>query len=227
MLLQIPDILTEAELRQARDLLSQADWVDGRSTAGPQAASAKHNQQLPADAEPALTLQRLVLAALDRQPLYFSAALPRNVLPPMFNRYDGTGDHYGIHVDQAIRRLPGGAGRLRADLSCTLFLSDPASYDGGELVVDDLFGSRSYKLPAGHLLLYPAGSVHQVLPVARGQRLASFFWIESMIRSGEQRRLLFDFDLQLMRLRDQLGETPETIALAGTYHNLLRQWADA
>lgn len=227
MLLQIPDILSAAELQQANALLAAASWTDGRTTAGPQAASVKRNQQLPTRSEPALSLQRLVLAALDRQPLYFSAALPKRVLPPMFNRYGGETNHYGSHVDQAIRHLPDGQGGLRADISCTLFLTDPSTYDGGELVVDDLFGNRSFKLPAGHLLLYPASSVHQVLPVTRGQRLASFFWIESMVRSAEQRRLLFDFDLQVMRLREQLGETPETIALAGTYHNLLRQWADA
>lgn len=226
MLLQIPDVLSPEELTQARALLDAADWIDGRATAGPQAAAVKHNQQLPARGETAQRLQRIVLGALDRQPLYFSAALPRRVLPPMFNRYGDDANHYGPHVDQAIRRLPDG-GALRADLSCTLFLSDPAGYDGGELVVDDVLGSRSYKLPAGHLLLYPASSVHRVEPVTRGVRLASFFWIESMVRQPEQRRLLFDFDLQLMRLREQLGETAETIALAGTYHNLLRQWADA
>ena len=227
MLLQIPDILNEAELKQATELLSMANWTDGRTTAGPQAASVKRNEQLPTRGESASRLQRLVLAALDRQPLYFAAALPRRVLPPMFNRYAGEANHYGTHVDQAVRRMPDGQGALRADISCTLFLSDPTSYDGGELVVDDAYGSRSFKLPAGHLLLYPASSVHQVLPVIRGQRLASFFWIESMVRSAEQRHLLFDFDMQLMRLRQQLGETSETIALTGTYHNLLRQWADA
>ncbi len=227
MLLQIPDILSAAELRQVGDLLAAADWTDGRATAGPQAASVKNNQQLPTRDEPALSLQRLVLAALDRQPLYFSAALPKRVLPPMFNRHGGDTNHYGSHVDQAIRRMPDGPGGLRADISCTLFISDPSAYDGGELVIDEMSGSRAYKLPAGHLLLYPANCVHQVLPVTRGERLASFFWIESLVRSAEQRRLLFDFDMQLMRLREQLGETAQTVALVGIYHNLLRLWADA
>lgn len=227
MLLQIPDILTAAELEHANTLLEAADWHDGRATAGPQAASVKHNEQLPTRAETALALQQMVLAALDRQPLFFSAALPRQILPPMFNRYAGQANRYGSHVDQAIRRLPDGRTGLRADISCTLFLSDPASYDGGDLLIDESADSRAFKLPAGHLLLYPASSVHRVLPVTRGTRQASFFWIESLVRSAEQRRLLFDFDMQLMSLRDKLGETPETIALTGTYHNLLRQWACA
>jgi PKHD-type hydroxylase len=227
MLLQLPDVLAPQELAQARSLLAAADWVDGRTTAGDQAATVKHNQQLPARSEHSAALQQLVLGALDRQPLFFSAALPRRILPPMFNRHSGDANRYGRHVDQAVRQLPGQGGRLRADISCTLFLTAPDEYDGGELQIDEGFGNRRIKLPAGHLLLYPAGSVHSVEPVTRGERLASFFWVESMVRSAEQRRLLYDFDLQLMRLRERLGECDETVALTGTYHNLLRQWVDA
>jgi PKHD-type hydroxylase len=225
MLLQIPDVLTVDELRDAREHLAGATWIDGRETAGSQARQVKHNQQLDAQGVPARALQALVLQAVQRHPVFFSAALPKRVLPPMFNRYAGEGNHYGDHVDQAIR-YPAGGERLRTDLSCTLFLSDPADYDGGELVIEDLFGPRRVKLPAGHLVLYPGTSVHRVEPVTRGARMASFFWIESLVRSHEQRRLLYDLDMNLMRLRQRVGDVTETVALAGTYHNLLRLWAD-
>ena len=184
----------------------------------------------------AQALQALVLGALDRHPLFFSAALPKRVLPPMFNRYGGEanpGGHYGDHVDQAIRQIPSGAHagqRLRTDLSCTLFLAQPAAYDGGELVITDTnlgrLGEPRIKLPAGDAVLYPGTHVHRVEPVTRGQRLASFFWIESLVRSDEQRRLLFDMDLALMKLRSRDGESAEAVSLTGTYHNLLRLWAD-
>ncbi|MBL8352894.1 MAG: Fe2+-dependent dioxygenase [Burkholderiaceae bacterium] len=233
MLLHIPQVLDADELAQARALLADAEWVDGRRTAGPQAATVKHNQQLPPGCAAAQALQALVLAALDRHPLLFSAALPKRVLPPMFNRYGGEANHYGDHVDQAIRHIPGGpqAGqRVRTDLSCTLFLADPAEYDGGELVISDLtlgsLDSPRIKLPAGDAVLYPGTSVHRVEPVTRGQRLASFFWIESLVRSDEQRRLLFEMDLALMKLRQRDGESAEAVSLTGIYHNLLRLWAD-
>jgi PKHD-type hydroxylase len=230
MLLLIPQILDAGALRQARELLAEAAWVDGRSTAGPQAAQAKRNQQLDAGAPATQALRALVLRALDGHALFFSAALPKRVLPPQFNRYTGETNHYGDHVDQAIRY--GGHGgepsqRVRTDLSCTLFLSDPGDYDGGELVIEHSFGQQRVKLTAGDLVLYPGTSVHRVEPVTRGARLASFFWIESMVRRDDQRQLLFDMDMALMRLRGTHGESPETVRLTGTYHNLLRMWADS
>ena len=230
MLLQIPQVLHAGALRQARDLLSAAAWVNGRSTAGPQAALAKRNQQLDPAAPAAQSLRALVLQALDGHPLFFSAALPKRVLPPQFNRYEGDTNHYGDHVDQAIRYAGHGGEpgqRVRTDLSCTLFLSDPGDYDGGELVIEHSFGQQRVKLAAGDLVLYPGTSVHRVEPVTRGARLASFFWIESMVRRDDQRQLLFDMDMALMRLRAAHGESPETVRLTGTYHNLLRMWADS
>lgn len=225
MLLTIPDVLDPQTLARARQWLTDAPWVDGRRTAGPQAAQVKNNEQLAGDSEAARALQTLVLDALERNPLFFSAALPKRVLPPMFNRYAGSSNTYGNHVDQAIRHVRAGE-RVRTDLSCTLFLADPADYDGGDLVIEDTFGVRRVKLPAGHMVLYPGTSVHRVEPVTRGARVASFFWIESMVRSDEQRRLLFDMDMSLMRLRQKHGESDETVTLTGTYHNLLRLWAD-
>lgn len=226
MLLHIPQVLTSDELGQARALLAEAAWVDGRGTAGPQAAEVKHNQQLAADSPAARALQPLILAALERHALFFSAALPKRVLPPLFNRYAGADNSYGNHVDQAVRYVAGRAERVRTDISCTLFLADPADYDGGELVIEDTFGAQRVKLPAGDLVLYPGTSVHRVEPVTRGARVASFFWVESMVRPDEQRRLLFDMDMALMRLRQAHGETDEAVRLTGTYHNLLRMWAD-
>ena len=229
MLLPIRNILTAAELREAQRLLATAPWTDGRVTAGTQSAQAKNNQQLPQDCAQAIALQRIVLGGLNRHATFFSAALPRRVFPPMFNRYGGTANAFGDHVDNAVRFIPGTAGdRLRTDVSCTLFLAEPDTYDGGELVVEDTFGAQRVKLAAGDMVLYPGTSVHRVEPVTRGTRLASFFWIESMVRSDEARRLLFDMDAHLMRLRSTVGETdPAVIGLTGTYHNLLRMWADA
>lgn len=227
MLLQIPQLLDAGALRQARELLAEAAWVDGRSTAGPQAAQAKRNQQLDPAAPAAQALRALVLRALDGHALFFSAALPKRVLPPQFNRYGGDTNQYGEHVDQAIRYGGEPGLRVRTDLSCTLFLSDPADYDGGELVIEHSFGQQRVKLVAGDLVLYPGTSVHRVEPVTRGARLAAFFWIESMVRRDDQRQLLFDMDMALMRLRSTHGESPETVRLTGTYHNLLRMWADS
>ena len=229
MLLHLRQVLDAETLEEARALLADAAWVDGRTTAGPQAASVKHNQQLAANSPAAARLQSLVLAGFDRHAGFFSAALPKRVLPPLFNRYAGDSNHYGNHVDQAIRHIPSGphtGQRVRTDLSCTLFLADPASYDGGELVIADTFGSPRIKLAAGDAVLYPGTSVHRVEPVTRGVRLASFFWIESLVRGDEQRRLLFDMDQALMQLRTRDGESAEAVALTGTYHNLLRLWAD-
>ncbi|HWI10828.1 MAG TPA: Fe2+-dependent dioxygenase [Burkholderiaceae bacterium] len=229
MLLHIKEVLNADELREARAILARAPWGDGRATAGMQSALAKNNEQLPQDGEPTKALQRIVLGGLNRHTLFFSAALPRRVFPPLFNRYGGTANAFGNHVDNAVRFVPGGQGeRVRTDVSCTLFLAEPDAYDGGELVVEDTFGPQRVKLPAGDMLLYPGTSVHRVEPVTRGFRIASFFWIESMVRSAEARRLLFDMDAHLMRLRSSVGETdPAVIGLTGTYHNLLRMWADA
>ncbi|MFT3954068.1 MAG: Fe2+-dependent dioxygenase [Piscinibacter sp.] len=226
MLLHIPEVLTGAPLARARALLAAARWSDGRATAGAQAAKVKNNEQLAAGSAELAELQSIVLGALERHALFFSAALPKRVLPPLFNRYGGSANTYGAHVDQAIRYHPDGQQRVRTDLSCTLFLADPADYDGGELVIQDTFGTPRIKLPAGDLVLYPGTSVHRVEPVTRGHRLASFFWIESLVRSDEQRRLLHDMDMALVRLRARHGDSDEAVALTGTYHNLLRQWAD-
>ena len=225
MLLQIPDLLSADEVRQARQLLGGAPWAGGRESAGPQAATVKNNQQLPHDAPAARAIRSLVLAGVERNPLFLTAALPKKIFTPRINRYGGDTPFYGAHVDNAIRFTADGE-RVRTDVSCTVFLSDPDGYDGGELPVQDTYGSRGVKLPAGHAVLYPGTSIHQVTPVTRGSRLACFFWIESMVRSDEQRRLLFELDMSLMRLREAHGETDEAVSLTGTYHNLLRMWAD-
>lgn len=225
MLLTLEGVLTPDDVCEARRLLAGAAWEDGRSTAGAQAVTVKNNQQLAQDGEPARTLRALVLQGLERHATFFSAALPRNVFPPMFNRYAGAANTYGNHVDAAIRYAP--AGRVRTDLSCTLFLCDPDEYEGGDLVVESAAGERRVKLPAGDMVLYPSTSVHRVEPVTRGARVASFFWVQSMVRSEEQRRLLFEMDRALMHLRSTVGEMDAgVVALTGTYHNLLRLWAE-
>ncbi len=229
MLVHLPQVLTAAELARAQRLLADAPWADGRSTAGAQAATVKHNQQLPAGHASTTALQALVLGALERHALFFSAALPKRVLPPAFNRYAGAANHYGSHVDQAVRHIASGpqAGqRVRSDLSCTLFLSEPTSYAGGELVIEGGYQPPRIKLAAGDAILYPGTSVHRVEPVTQGARLASFFWIESLVRSTEQRRILFEMDTALQQLRQRDGESAEAVALTGTYHNLLRLFAD-
>ncbi len=224
MLLHIPDVLTEAEVRQCRGALDAADWVDGGTTAGFQSARVKNNAQLPEGSAAARELGEIVLAALNKNPLFASAALPAKVFPPLFNRYAG-GQSFGNHVDNAIRQVRGGGLRMRTDISATLFLSAPEEYDGGELVVDDTYGPHSAKLAAGHLVLYPATSLHRVTPVTRGVRLASFFWIQSLVRDDAQRTLLFDMDLAVIRLRERVGDDASVVALTGIYHNLLRRWA--
>ena len=229
MLLTLPDILSVDELVKAKALLVNAPWADGRESAGPQAHGVKNNQQLPHDSEAAQAIRHMVLAGLNRSALFFSAALPLRIFTPRINRYAGQSNHYGNHVDNAIRLKDMGQGQtdyVRTDLSCTVFLNDPADYDGGELTVSDTYGTRGVKLPAGHAVLYPGTSLHQVTPVTRGERLACFFWVQSMVRSDEQRRLLFELDMNLLALRQQHGETAETTALTGTYHNLLRMWAE-
>ena len=233
MLIQIPRLLDDHALAQAQALLAEAQWTDGRRTAGAQARQVKHNQQIDPASSALGPLRALVLQALDRSALFFTAALPKRLLPPDFNRYaadaPGGPGHYGNHVDQAVRTVATGplAGqRVRTDLSCTVFFSDPASYDGGELVVEASFGCPRIKLAAGSAVLYPGTSVHRVEPVTRGVRLASFFWIESLVRDEARRRLLFDMDQALSSLRQRDGESPEAVSLTGTYHNLLRLWAD-
>lgn len=225
MLLPIPDVLTAEEVVRGRQLLDRADWVDGRVTAGPQSARAKDNQQLPEDSPAAQELGRLVLAALQRSPLFITAALPLQVFPPLFNRYQG-GQSFGTHVDNAIRQVPGTPHRIRTDLSATLFFTGPDEYDGGELVVEDTYGVHSVKLPAGHLVLYPSTSLHHVRPVTRGARICSFFWIQSMVREDAERTLLFDLDSAIQRVDRDLPGHPATVQLTGIYHNLIRRWAE-
>ncbi|KLN56278.1 Fe2+-dependent dioxygenase [Variovorax paradoxus] len=227
MLLHIKQVLTSEELREARGILADAPWGDGRITAGSQSAHAKNNEQLREDCDETRALQKLLLRGLERHQLFFSAALPKQISPPLFNRYGGASNSFGNHVDSAVRFLRDGSGRVRTDISCTLFLAEPGEYDGGELVIEDTFGVQRVKLPAGDMVLYPGTSVHRVLPVTRGYRTASYFWIQSMVRGDEQRRLLFEMDNHLRHLRTQYGETDAgVIGLTSTYHNLLRMWLD-
>ena len=226
MLLQVPKVLDADQVAQCRRMLDDADWADGRITAGYQSAQAKHNLQLPEDAPVARELGDMILAALQRSPLFLSAALPLKVFPPLFNRYAG-GHAFGNHVDNAIRQVRGTPHRIRTDLSATLFLSAPNEYDGGELVVEDTFGTHSVKLPAGDMVLYPASSLHLERPVTRGVRTASFFWIQSMVRDDGERTLLYDLDRATQQVHRDLPDSPAALQLTGIYHNLLRRWADA
>jgi PKHD-type hydroxylase len=224
MLLHVPAVLSPAQVVQMREALSGADWTDGRETVGPQGAQVKQNQQLP-DASPLRAeLGNIVLAALARQPLYHAATLPLRTLQPRFNRYDG-GGQYGFHVDGAVMGLPAG-GQLRSDVSCTLFLSEPDDYDGGELIVSDTYGEHEIKLPAGDLIVYPSSSLHRVQPVTRGARLAAFFWVQSMIRDDARRRMLFELDTAVQTLTRSGADANALLTLTGIYHNLLRQWAE-
>lgn len=225
MLITIPDVLTSEELKQARAILDAAEWVDGKVTAGYQAQVVKENLQLPEGHPAAVKLGELVLAALARSPLFMSAALPLKVFPPMFNRYTG-GGHFGTHVDTAIRAFASTGQRIRTDVSATLFLTSPDEYDGGELVVEDTYGLHSVKLPPGHIVLYPATSLHRVTAVTRGARVSSFFWIQSMIRSDGDRTLLYDLDSAIQRLAKESPGNPIGVQLTGVYHNLLRRWAE-
>lgn len=225
MLLQVPEVLSSEQVVQFRRELDAADWVDGRVTAGHQSARAKDNMQLPEDSPVARQLGQAILTALERTPLFVSAALPAKIFPPLFNRYAG-GQAFGVHVDNAIRQVRASPHRVRTDISATLFLSEPDEYDGGELVVEDTYGTHSVKLPAGHLVLYPATSLHRVNPVTRGARIASFFWIQSMIRDDGERTTLFDLDLAIQRLGADVPNHPTLVQLTGVYHNLLRRWAD-
>jgi len=228
MLVAITSLLDAAQLSQVRSAIEEGEWRDGRVTAGVQSALAKHNLQLANESEAARSAGELVLRALAGNALFQSAALPRRIVPPLFNRYEASDGHrFGEHVDNALRPLPGG-GRIRTDVSATLFLSDTADYDGGELVIEDSYGAHSVKLEAGDMILYPSTSLHRVEPVTRGARLASFFWIESMVREDSQRALLLDMDASVRTLAGEVGDDhPAVVSLTGTYHNLLRRWADA
>ena len=227
MLIPIPELLDAAQVARIRGLIDAAEWVDGNVTSGPQSALAKRNEQLPEGSAAAREAGAIVLDALGKSPLFVAAALPLKVFPPLFNRYAG-GQQFGTHVDNAVRIRRGSDFRIRSDLSMTVFLEDPENYDGGELLIEGAFGAQSVKLPAGHAILYPSSSLHRVEPVTRGARVASFFWIQSMVRDDGARRTLFEMDGAVQRLDGQLGNDDRSvIELTGVYHNLLRRWADA
>lgn len=226
MLVHIPKILTPEQVAQVRAALDKAEWVDGRNTAGYLSQRVKDNQQVPDMHPVGRELGQQILQILEKHPTFTSAALPLKVVPPLFNRYTGK-QTYGRHVDGAIRPVAGTPYRVRTDLSATLFLTDPADYDGGDLVIEDTFGPRKIKLPAGDMVLYPGTSVHHVEPVTRGTRVASFFWIQSMVREDSHRAMLFELDQSIQKLGGDVPDHPSVVQLAGLYHNLLRLWADA
>lgn len=239
MLLHIPQALIPEELAQVSQLILSADWTDGRVTSGSQSGTVKNNLQLPEELPKAQQARHIVSVALARNPMFITGALPKSVYPPLFNRYGGQTNEFGMHVDNAVRTHAATARHVRTDIACTLFLSEPASYDGGELVVQDTYGEQRIKFDAGDLVMYPGTSVHRVEPVTRGERLACFFWIQSMVRLDAQRRLLYDMDISITALRqkdwnnrqgDPHGasrpESPEVVRLTGCYHNLLRMWAE-
>ena len=225
MLLPIPDVLSTEQVAEARQILHRAEWVDGRVTAGHQSSRAKDNMQIPESHPAARQLGEMIVNALSQNALFISAALPERVFPPLFNRYQG-GQSFGTHVDNAIRQVTGTPQRIRTDLSATLFFAHPDEYDGGELIVQDTYGTHSVKLPAGHMIPYPATSLHHVRPVTRGARVASFFWIQSMVRDDTRRTLLFDLDVAIQQLNRDVPDHPSAVQLTGVYHNLLRQWAE-
>ncbi len=226
MLICVPDVLSKQDVAAFRAVMDRTDWEDGRSTAGAQSAMVKNNEQLPPAGETARRFGDRVISALMANTLFVSAAIPLRIFPPLFNRY-GIGHTFGIHVDNAVRGDHLTGLRIRTDLSVTLFLSEPDEYDGGELIVEDYYGSHRVKLPAGHLVLYPASSLHMVTPVTRGQRVASFLWLQSMVRDAHARSLIFDLDTAIQGLVGRLGrDDTEVVKLTGLYHNLIRQWAD-
>jgi PKHD-type hydroxylase len=225
MLLHVPDVLTPDQVADLRRRLADAQWIDGRATVGEQGARVKRNRQLDEFSPAGQELGRIVLKALLANPLYMSAALPLRHMPPLFNSYEG-GEHYGLHVDGAIRSVPGTTLQMRTDLSCTLFLSGPEAYDGGELEIVDTYGTHEVKLPAGDLVLYPSSSLHRVHPVTRGARIASFFWVQSLVRDTAHRRTLFELDQNIQALREQVGDNEAVVGLTGHYHNLVRAWSE-
>jgi PKHD-type hydroxylase len=228
-MLHIPGVLSQEQVAQMRQRLrtqlQDRDWIDGRASVGPQGAQVKRNRQLAEGSPLAIELGQTISAALMANPLFFSSVLPLRILAPYFNSYAG-GEHYGLHVDGAIRAQRPGMPALRADVSTTVFLSEPEEYEGGELVVVDAYGTHEVKLPAGDAIVYPAGSVHQVLPVSKGERIASFLWTQSMVREDSKRALLFELDTNIQKLRAEYGESEATVGLTGHYHNLLRMWAE-
>jgi PKHD-type hydroxylase len=225
MLLHVPDVLTADQVADLRRRLADAEWVDGRATVGEQGARVKRNRQLDEFSPTGQELGRVVLKALLASPLYMSAALPLRHMPPLFNSYEG-GEHYGLHVDGAIRSVPGTTLQMRTDLSCTLFLAGPDEYDGGELEIVDTYGTHEVKLPAGDLVLYPSSSLHRVHPVTRGARVASFFWVQSLVRDTARRQMLFELDQNIQALREQVGDNEAVVGLTGHYHNLVRAWSE-
>ncbi|NWB44692.1 Fe2+-dependent dioxygenase [Pseudomonas sp. E6002] len=225
MLIEIPGLLSAEEVAVAVATLLDQPWVDGKVTAGQRSAMAKNNRQLSEDAPVAIRLGEQILSRLSDNALFMSAALPKKIYPPLFNRYSA-GEAFDWHIDNAIRGLKGVRERVRTDISATLFLADPASYDGGELVIRDTFGEHAVKLPAGHLLIYPGSSLHKINPVTRGERIASFFWVESLVREDSQRQLLLDMDVAIQRLTAQHADDHALLQLSGAYHNLLRRWSD-
>ncbi|TCM70767.1 PKHD-type hydroxylase [Acinetobacter calcoaceticus] len=226
MIHHIPNVLSKAQVQQFRQVMDQVDWVNGKVTAGTLSATVKHNQQLPEDHPLTHELSNIILEALGKHELFLSAAIPLDIIPPLFNRYQAS-EAFGMHVDNAIRRIRGSNQRLRTDLSCTLFLSEPDEYEGGELVIEDTYGYHDVKLPAGDLLLYPATSLHEVTAISSGCRVASFFWVQSMIRDNADRHMLFNLDQSIQKLRMELGDThAQVIQLTNMYHNLIRKWAE-
>ncbi|WP_374533930.1 Fe2+-dependent dioxygenase [Phenylobacterium sp.] len=226
MMIHIPQVLTKDQVARLRALIDAAAWIDGNATSGAQSALAKRNEQLPEDSPAAKAAGEAILDALSANPLFVTAALPQTVFPPLFNRYGG-GQTFGVHIDNSIRQSREGTVRIRSDLSATLFLTEPEDYDGGELLVEDTYGVHEVKLPAGDMILYPASSLHQVTPVTRGARTSSFFWIQSLIRDDAKRALLFQMDIAIQQLAGKVGAgAPELVSLTGTYHNLLRMWAE-
>lgn len=223
MLVQIPNVLSPEQVAACRRLLDVSEWIDGSATAGHQSRLAKKNMQLAEDDPAAVEIGELITGTVERNPLFVSAALPSQIFPPLFNRYSG-GQDFGTHVDNAIRQVSGTANRIRTDLSATLFFSEPDEYDGGELVIEDTYGVQRVKLPAGHMILYPASSLHHVTPVTRGERIASFFWIQSMVRDDGRRTLLFDLDSAIQQVA--VSGNSQAVKLTGIYHNLLRRWAE-
>jgi PKHD-type hydroxylase len=226
MLIEISDVLNEQALQKCREHLATAQWADGIITAGTQSAKVKNNLQLPEHTPQSQAVRAIILEALNQNALFLSAALPKRIFPPLFNRYEGEHNAFGNHIDNAIRHCSVTGQRIRTDLSATVFLTDPDSYEGGELVIEDTYGTHAVKLAAGDMVLYPGSSLHRVEPVTKGSRVSSFFWIESMIRETERRRLLFEMDMSILELRSTQGDSQAVINLTGCYHNLLRMWAE-
>ncbi|WP_133469674.1 Fe2+-dependent dioxygenase [Paraglaciecola marina] len=224
MLVKIPSVLTKEQVKEIKSIMLDADWTDGNVTAGYQSSQAKNNLQLPENSEAAHKLGDMILLALSRNNQFMSAALPNKIFPPLFNCYQG-GHSFGTHVDNAVRQVPGTPVKVRTDLSMTLFISEPEEYEGGELIIEDTYGSQSVKFSAGDMVLYPSTSLHRVTPVTKGRRLASFFWLQSMIASDERRSILYNMDMAIQGLREKVQDSPEIVKLTGVYHNLLRQWA--